>query len=64
MSTPNAASSAYFRIPRFSKGDLEEVMLSLRPHEITEISDDLAGKDLPYFPFPAISDIDWHDSKI
>jgi hypothetical protein len=27
------ASSAYFRIPKFSQGDLEEVMQTFRPQE-------------------------------
>lgn len=52
MKTPDTASSAYFTIPRFSKGDLEEVMSSFRPHEISEFSQDLSGMDLPFFPFP------------
>lgn len=52
MKTPETASSAYFTIPRFSKGDLEEVMSSFRPHEISEFSKELSGMDLPFFPFP------------
>ncbi len=52
MNSPIAASSAYFPIPRFSKGDLEEVMSSLRPHEITELSETLPDQDLPFYPFP------------
>lgn len=52
MKTPDTASSAYFTIPRFSKGDLEEVMSSFRPHEIREFSQELFGVDLPFFPFP------------
>lgn len=51
-STNAAASSAYFEIPTFSKGDLEEVMMSLRSYDITEISQGLPDRDLPYFPFP------------
>lgn len=54
MNTPNtAASSAYFSIPRFSKGDLEEVMSTFRPHEFSEFSDCLPDQDLPFFPFPS-----------
>jgi len=49
---PAAASSSYFRIPRFSKGDLEEVMRSFRPHEIMELSASCLDTDLPFFPFP------------
>jgi hypothetical protein len=52
MKSSDTASSAYFTIPRFSKGDLEEVMSSFRPHEITEFSQDLPGMDLPFYPFP------------
>lgn len=60
MKTPDTASSAYFTIPRFSKGDLEEVMSSFRPHEISEFSQELSGMDLPFFPFPCDSD---HESR-
>jgi hypothetical protein len=49
MDLPQAASSAYFRIPKFSKGDLEEVMESFRPHDVRELASDI---DLPFFPFP------------
>jgi hypothetical protein len=49
MDLPPAASSAYFRIPKFPKGDLEEVMRSLRPNDVREIASDI---DLPFFPFP------------
>jgi hypothetical protein len=49
MDLPQAASSAFFRIPKFSKGDLEEVMESLRPHDVRELASDI---DLPFFPFP------------
>jgi hypothetical protein len=52
MKTPNVASSAYFAIPRFSKGDLEEVMSSFRPNEFSEFSQDALDRDLPFFPFP------------
>lgn len=47
-----AASSSYFQIPRFSKGDLEEVMLSLRPHDIKELSGLNWNEDVPFFHFP------------
>ena len=41
MSLPSAASSAFFSIPKFTRGDLEEVMGSLRPHEIGDLHGDL-----------------------
>jgi len=49
MDLPQAGSSAYFRIPKFPKGDLEEVMETLRPLDVTEIASDI---ELPFFPFP------------
>lgn len=55
MKTPNIASSAYFAIPRFSKGDLEEVMSSFRPHEFSEFSQEASDTELPFFPFPCDS---------
>lgn len=42
-------SSAYFRIPKFSQGDLEEVMQTFRPQEYGELAPD---QDLPFYPFP------------
>lgn len=50
MSSP--ASSAYFRIPKFSQGDLEEVMQTFRPQELRELAPD---QDLPFYPFPGSS---------
>ena len=53
MTSPKAAaSSSFFRIPSFSKGDLEEVMMAMRPYDISEISKSLPDRDLPFFPFP------------
>ena len=49
MNLPRAASSAYFVLPKFAKGDLEEIMKAMRPHDIGEIALDVA---LPFFPFP------------
>ena len=53
MDLPQAASSAYFRIPKFPKGNLEEVMETLRPMDVTEIASDI---ELPFFPFPGDQD--------
>jgi hypothetical protein len=47
-----AASSSYFQIPRFSKGDLEEVMLSFRPQDIRDLSGSNWNEDVPFFHFP------------
>jgi hypothetical protein len=47
MNQPKAASSARFALPKFGRGDLEEIMKDMRPHEISEIA-----PDLPFFPFP------------
>jgi hypothetical protein len=53
MTTSNSsASSAYFRIPQFTKGDLEEVMRSFQPHEIVELSGKRSRDDVPVFPYP------------
>lgn len=49
---PSPASSAYFRIPKFSQGDLEEVMQTFRPQEFRELAPD---QDLPFYPFPGSS---------
>lgn len=49
MNMPRAASSAYFALPKFAKGDLEEIMKAMRPHDVGEIAGDVA---LPFFPFP------------
>ena len=49
MNLHRAASSAYFRVPKFSHGDLEEVMKSMRPQDIGDLSYDVP---LPFFPFP------------
>jgi hypothetical protein len=49
MNLPRAASSAYFVLPKFAKGDLEEIMKTMRPHDVGEIACDVA---LPFFPFP------------
>ena len=49
MNLPRAASSAYFVLPKFANGDLEEIMKAMRPHDIGEIATDAA---LPFFPFP------------
>jgi len=49
MNLPRAASSAYFVLPKFAKGDLEEIMKAMRPHDIGEIASDVV---LPFFPFP------------
>ncbi|HNY30508.1 MAG TPA: hypothetical protein PKO15_06440 [Fibrobacteria bacterium] len=43
------ASSAYFRIPKFTHGDLEEVMQTFRPQEYGDLAPD---QDLPFYPFP------------
>ena len=61
MATPFAASSTYFRIPQFSKGDLEEVMSSMRPYEISEISRSILDAELPLFSFPEKGAEDWSD---
>lgn len=53
MSNPApAASSSYYRVPKFSMGDLEEVMRTFRPHDITDLSTSLLDEELPFFPFP------------
>lgn len=49
MNLPRAASSTYFVLPKFAKGDLEEIMKVMRPHDIGEIAMDVS---LPFFPFP------------
>jgi hypothetical protein len=49
MSFPRAASSSYFAVPKFSRGDLEEVMKTMRPHDVGDLSYDVP---LPFFPFP------------
>lgn len=56
MNLPRAESSAYFVLPKFAKGDLEEIMKTMRPHDIGEIAPDVA---LPFFPFP--EDLDGWD---
>jgi hypothetical protein len=59
MNLPRAASSAYFVLPKFAKGDLEEIMKAMRPHDIGEIATDAA---LPFFPFP--HDVGYADAEM
>jgi hypothetical protein len=47
MNQPKTASSAYFALPKFGRGDLEEIMKDMRPHEVREIA-----SEVPFFPFP------------
>ncbi len=52
MSVSPAASSSYFQIPRFTRGDLDEVIISMRPLDVLELSRDLPDQDVPFYPFP------------
>jgi hypothetical protein len=47
MNQSKTASSAYFALPKFSRGDLEEIMKDMRPHEVHEIA-----PEMPFYPFP------------
>jgi len=47
MNQPKATSSAHFSLPKFARGDLEEIMKDMRPHEVSEIA-----TDVPFFPYP------------
>lgn len=44
-------SSAYFRIPKFTHGDLDEVMQTFRPQEFVELA---PNQDVPLYPFPEL----------
>lgn len=52
MSVSPAASSSYFQIPRFTRGDLDEVIASMRPMDVLELSRALPDLDVPFFPLP------------
>lgn len=52
MSASPAASSSRFPIPRFTRGDLDEVIASMRPMDVLELHRALPDLDVPFFPFP------------
>lgn len=52
MPSANAASSSFHVMPRFSKGDLDEVMSSMRPLDVAELWRSIPNLDVPFFPFP------------
>lgn len=52
MSVSPATSSSYFQVPRFSRGDLDEVITSMRPMDVLELSRERPDLDVPFFPFP------------
>jgi len=58
MSVSPAASSSYFQIPRFTRGDLDEVIISMRPMDVLELSRELPDLDVPFFPFQGMAGTD------